>query len=149
MLCKARLADGRPNNDALSWRRKWKIALGCCRGVAFLHAQRPPIIHRDLKSLNVLVDSDYNAKVTDFGLCRAANSGETTGALGLMTTGQGTFRWMAPELCSAILKRQDSVEASTPVDTWGLGLILLEIATHTIPFPDINFDSKARGGAWT
>jgi serine/threonine protein kinase len=65
-------------------------------GAAFavLHSSEPIIIHRDLKSLNLLVDADWNVKVSDFGLSRF----KAVTSSGLMTAQCGTFHWMAPEV---------------------------------------------------
>jgi len=56
----------------LSWSRRLKVALGTARGLAYLHEHAdPPIIHRDIKSNNILLDENYNAKVSDFGLSKS------------------------------------------------------------------------------
>lgn len=57
---------------AMSWSRRLKVALGAARGLAYLHEHAdPPIIHRDIKSNNILLDENYNAKVSDFGLSKS------------------------------------------------------------------------------
>lgn len=66
-----------------------KIALGTAQGVGFLHQHRPAILHRDLKSPNVLLTANHSPKVCDFGLARRQ--------AGIMTGNCGTFQWMAPE----------------------------------------------------
>ena len=56
---------------ALGWRRRIKVALGAARGLAYLHEHaNPPIIHRDIKSNNILLDEHLDAKVADFGLSK-------------------------------------------------------------------------------
>ena len=71
-----------------------KMALDIARGMNFLHTSNPIIIHRDLKSLNLLVDDHFTIKVADFGLSRfQANTASV-----LMTGQCGTFQWMAPEV---------------------------------------------------
>merc|ERR1711991_1037426 len=64
---------------------------GPAKGMAYLHGYKPPIIHRDLKSLNLLVDTNWIVKITDFGLTTAKE------ASGTMTQ-CGTPQWMAPEV---------------------------------------------------
>jgi serine/threonine protein kinase len=67
----------------LDWIRRLKIALGTARGLDYLHEQaNPPIIHRDVKSTNILLDERLNAKVSDFGLSKPLSDG----AKGYMTT---------------------------------------------------------------
>lgn len=61
----------------LDWRRRLRIALGSARGIAYLHElANPPIIHRDIKSTNILLDENLMAKVADFGLCKQLSDGE-------------------------------------------------------------------------
>jgi serine/threonine protein kinase len=59
--------------------------------MAYLHSRRPAIIHRDLTSLNILVDAHWQCKVADFGMSRLKDGAE------LMTKQPGNLRWMAPE----------------------------------------------------
>merc|ERR1712166_1372815 len=83
----------------LSWSQRFKMIFDIAKGMNFLHTQEPPILHRDLKSLNLLVtepikkNSDFVLiKVTDFGLSRKSDNDR-------FLTGQaGTFHWMAPEV---------------------------------------------------
>lgn len=79
----------------LSWNQRLVIACGTADGMAYLHAQTPAIIHRDLKSLNLLLDEDWSCKVTDFGLSRfKAGDDKMTGQV-------GTYHWMAPEVINS------------------------------------------------
>ncbi|KAK1602203.1 hypothetical protein QYE76_007557 [Lolium multiflorum] len=80
-------------DQLLSWHIQMKIALDTARGLEYLHEQlQPPTIHRDLKSSNILLDSDFNAKISDFGL--AVSSGNRSkGNLKL----SGTLGYVAPE----------------------------------------------------
>ena len=79
----------------LSCNQRLVIACGTADGMAYLHAQTPAIIHRDLKSLNLLLDEDWSCKVTDFGLSRfKAGDDKMTGQV-------GTYHWMAPEVINS------------------------------------------------
>jgi sterile alpha motif and leucine zipper containing kinase AZK len=81
-------------NDAtveLSWSMKKTMCLDVAHGMAYLHNQNPVIIHRDLKSLNVLIDEHWVTKVTDFGLSRF----KATSVSEKMTGQAGTYHWMA------------------------------------------------------
>ncbi|XP_004296242.1 PREDICTED: uncharacterized protein LOC101312816 [Fragaria vesca subsp. vesca] len=114
------------NKSKLDWRRRVQMALDIARGMNYLHHFRPPIIHRDLKSSNLLVDKNWTVKVGDFGLSRLKH--ETY----LFTkTGKGTPQWMAPE----VLCNEFSDEKS---DVYSYGVILWELATEKIPWDDLN-----------
>ncbi|GMH84843.1 hypothetical protein TrVE_jg1506 [Triparma verrucosa] len=107
---------------SLDWLQRLKIALGTVKGMAYLHAQTPIIIHRDLKSLNLLLTEDLDCKVTDFGLSRfkASNDDKMTGQC-------GTYHWMAPEVINS--------EAYTEkADVYSISIILWEIYTRAIPY---------------
>ena len=77
----------------LSDAQKIQLAKDIANGMLYLHSFNPPIIHRDLKSPNVLVDESGTAKVADFGVARFKAQDDKT-----MTTKQGTVAWMAPEV---------------------------------------------------
>ncbi len=86
------MKSNRPDFD---WKRKMKIATHAAIGMLYLHSRSPPIVHRDLKSDNLLVTDDFSCKVCDFGLARVkahVTHVETTHA------NAGTPAWMAPEL---------------------------------------------------
>ena len=78
---------------ALSYRRRVGIALDAAAGVAFLHAQTPPIIHRDVKSLNFLVNREYEVKLADLGEARTITADASDGHVHL-TKNRGTPHWM-------------------------------------------------------
>lgn len=110
----------------LDWRRRVHMALDVARGMNYLHHYNPPIIHRDLKSSNLLVDRNWNVKVSDFGLSRLKHEAYLT-----TKTGRGTPQWMAPE----VLRNEASDEKS---DVYSYGVVLWEIATQKIPWDNLN-----------
>ncbi|KAG8070045.1 hypothetical protein GUJ93_ZPchr0006g42359 [Zizania palustris] len=107
---------GPSHGSALSWHIRMKIALDTARGLEYLHEHcNPPVIHRDLKSSNILLDSDFNAKISDFGL--AVTSGNhSKGNLKL----SGTLGYVAPEY----LLDGKLTEKS---DVYAFGVVLLEL----------------------
>ncbi|KAG7390206.1 hypothetical protein PHYBOEH_007080 [Phytophthora boehmeriae] len=114
------------NADLLSWARdKIHMAVGVAQALEYLHGQSPPIIHRDLKSRNVLLTRQLEAKVIDFGISR--------GRLDMtMTGGVGTPYWTAPE----ILEGKRYTEQA---DIYSFGVVLSELDTGKTPFHDLKF----------
>ncbi|KAL9300751.1 putative serine/threonine-protein kinase PBL12 RLK-Pelle-RLCK-VIIa-2 family [Arabidopsis thaliana] len=84
----------RRNSLAMAWGIRMKIALGAAKGLAFLHEAEKPVIYRDFKTSNILLDSDYNAKLSDFGLAKDGPEGEHTH---VTTRVMGTQGYAAPE----------------------------------------------------
>ncbi|KAK1360630.1 putative serine/threonine-protein kinase PIX7 [Heracleum sosnowskyi] len=78
----------------LPWSNRIKIALGAAKGLAFLHAGSEPVIYRDFKTSNILLDSEYNAKLSDFGLAKAGPQGDKTHVSMRVV---GTYGYAAPE----------------------------------------------------
>ncbi|GER33397.1 kinase family protein [Striga asiatica] len=114
------------NGSKLEWRRRVHMALDIARGMNYLHHYNPPIVHRDLKSSNLLVDKNWTVKVGDFGLSRLKHETYLT-----TKTGRGTPQWMAPE----VLRNEPSDEKA---DIYSFGVILWELATHKIPWETLN-----------
>ena len=73
------------------------VAVGAARGMTYLHGGKPPVLHRDLKSANLLLDDSYTTKVADFGLSRIKAQERS------MTGNCGTVQWMAPEVCHRVV----------------------------------------------
>ncbi|KAM0042474.1 putative protein kinase RLK-Pelle-CrRLK1L-1 family [Helianthus debilis subsp. tardiflorus] len=90
--------------DALPWSTRIKIAIGAAQGMAFLHSTINNVIYRDMKASNILLDEDYNAKVSDFGL---AKLGPSDGMTHVSTRVVGTHGYAAPEYVSTGLRAFD------------------------------------------
>ncbi|KAI8018492.1 putative serine/threonine-protein kinase SIS8 [Camellia lanceoleosa] len=115
----------RPNNQ-LDERRRLRMALDAARGMNYLHNCTPVIVHRDLKSPNLLVDRNWVVKVCDFGLSRMKHST----FLSSRSTA-GTAEWMAPE----VLRNEPSDEKC---DVYSFGVILWELCTLQQPWGGMN-----------
>ena len=108
-------------------RRRLRMALDIARGMNHLHSHNPPIVHRDLKSPNLLLAVDWTVKVADFGTSRVMR-GDC-----LSTKGDaGTTNWMSPEVL-----RGDTARISEKCDIWSYGVILYEIVTREKPWRDL------------
>ncbi|XP_016437779.1 putative receptor-like protein kinase At1g80640 isoform X2 [Nicotiana tabacum] len=107
---------GPTRGSALSWHLRMKIALDVARGLEYLHERcNPPVIHRDLKSSNVLLDSNFNAKLSDFGLAIAGwNLNKSNVKL------SGTLGYVAPEYLL-------DGKLTDKSDVYAFGIILLEL----------------------
>lgn len=112
--------------EMLDERRRLNMAYDVAKGMNYLHRRNPPIVHRDLKSPNLLVDKKYTVKVCDFGLSRLkANTFLSS------KSAAGTPEWMAPE----VLRDEPSNEKS---DIYSFGVILWELATLQQPWGNLN-----------
>jgi len=99
--------------------KKTIIALGVAYAMQYMHMNQ--IIHRDLKSLNILLDSDDYPKICDFGMSRDISEPS------LRTGSVGTYQWMAPEVL-------DSREYDNKVDVYSFGIVLWELFTQDVPY---------------
>lgn len=114
------LFDLEPGKKPLSWSTRLKIASGAAHGLEYLHCEaNPPVIYRDLKSSNILLDNDFNPKLSDFGLAKLGPVGENTH---VSTRVMGTYGYCAPEYAM-------SGKLTLKSDIYSLGVVLLELIT--------------------
>ncbi|CAJ2649967.1 unnamed protein product [Trifolium pratense] len=104
---------------SLPWSTRMKIAVGAAKGVAFLHEAKKPVIYRDFKASNILLDSDYNAKLSDFGLAKDGPEGDDTH---VSTRVMGTQGYAAPEYIM-------TGHLTAMSDVYSFGVVLLELLT--------------------
>ena len=105
----------------LDWPLRLHVLSDAARGMLYLHTSRPPIIHRDLKSHNLLVDEFWRVKVCDFGLSTVIEQGSQT------MTACGTPCWTAPE----VLRRE---HYTTQADVYSFGIVMWECLTRADPY---------------
>nr|GMC65913.1 probable serine/threonine-protein kinase Cx32, chloroplastic [Ipomoea batatas] len=105
--------------EALSWDLRLNIAIGAARGLAFLHTSETKVIYRDFKASNILLDENYNAKISDFGLAKLGPSGENSH---VTTRVLGTHGYAAPEYV-------ETGHLYVKSDVYCFGVVLLEIMT--------------------
>ncbi|KAL6068396.1 hypothetical protein QOT17_008205 [Balamuthia mandrillaris] len=121
------------SNKAFPFELVLKMALDAALGLGYLHSR--DILHRDVKSLNLLVDMHYNVKICDFGLSKIKQKGS------LAKTSCGTPNWMAPEL----LRGEPYTEK---VDVYSFGMICWEMITQQVPFADFNTAEIRKQVGW-
>ncbi|XP_066371138.1 proline-rich receptor-like protein kinase PERK12 isoform X3 [Miscanthus floridulus] len=109
--------------SVMDWLTRLKIAIGTAKGLAYLHEDcHPRIIHRDIKSTNILLDYSFEAQVADFGLAKLSNDTNTHVSTRIM----GTFGYLAPEYAS-------SGKLTDRSDVFSFGVVLLELITGRRP----------------
>ncbi|XP_059274982.1 leucine-rich repeat receptor protein kinase EMS1-like [Lycium ferocissimum] len=118
---KRAVSSSQSSTPALDWRKRLNIAIGAAEGLCYMHHHCPrPIIHRDIKSSNILLDSEFNAKIADFGLAkilaRRDDDPETASPIA------GTFGYIAPEYASTF-------KVNVKTDIYSYGVVLLELTT--------------------
>ncbi|KAH9602926.1 hypothetical protein KSS87_017165 [Heliosperma pusillum] len=101
----------------LTWLRRIKISLDAAKGLAFLHGLDRQIIYRDFKTSNILLDSNFNAKLSDFGLAKEGPMGDQTH---VSTRVMGTYGYAAPEYVM-------TGHLTARSDVYGFGVVLLEM----------------------
>ncbi|KAJ0703902.1 putative protein kinase RLK-Pelle-LRR-Xb-1 family [Helianthus annuus] len=124
------LHDRKKTGIKLSWAKRRKIAIGSARGLAFLHHNCiPHIIHRDMKSSNVLLDENLEARVSDFGMARHMSAMDTHLSVSTLA---GTPGYVPPEY-------YQSFRCSTKGDVYSYGVVLLELLTGKQPTDSPDF----------
>ncbi|CAM0903350.1 unnamed protein product [Alopecurus aequalis] len=103
----------------IPWDLRLRIAIDAARGLAFLHSSEKHVIYRDFKASNILLDTHYNAKLSDFGLAR---NGPTGGDSHITTRVMGTYGYAAPEYVA-------TGHLYVKSDVYGFGVVLLEMLT--------------------
>ncbi|KAG0486120.1 hypothetical protein HPP92_008215 [Vanilla planifolia] len=113
-------SDLSPGQEPLDWNARIKIAHGAAKGLAYLHdSADPPVIYRDLKSANILLDEDFNPKLSDFGLAKLAPVGDKTH---VSTRIMGTYGYCVPDYAM-------SSKLTVKSDVYSFGVVLLELLT--------------------
>ncbi|XP_076913042.1 putative serine/threonine-protein kinase PBL3 [Bidens hawaiensis] len=107
----------RKGPQPLPWATRLKVAIGAARGLAFLHDAKDQIIYRDFKASNILLDADFNAKLSDFGLAKAGPTGDRTH---VSTQVMGTHGYAAPEYVA-------TGRLTAKSDVYSFGVVLLEL----------------------
>lgn len=107
---------------------KVTIALHIAHALTYLHSLDPPVLHRDLKSKNILLSATLDARLSDFGVSRE-HVDQT------MTAGVGTSRWMAPEVMMG--EKYDD-----KADVFSMGVVLSELDLHAVPYSHAKDDSN-------
>ncbi|CAO2208065.1 unnamed protein product [Urochloa humidicola] len=110
-------------HGSLTWEARIKILLGTAKALAYLHeAIEPKVVHRDIKSSNILIDEEFESKVSDFGLAKLLGAGKSH----VTTRVMGTFGYVAPEYANTGLLNEKS-------DIYSFGVVLLEAITGRDP----------------
>ncbi|KAL6997361.1 putative serine/threonine-protein kinase pbl3 [Sarracenia purpurea var. burkii] len=91
----------------LPWETRVKVAIGAARGLSFLHGSESQVIYRDFKASNILLDSEFNAKLSDFGLAKAGPTGDQTH---VSTQVMGTHGYAAPEYVATVTLYDQTIE---------------------------------------
>ncbi|KAJ6834725.1 serine/threonine-protein kinase PBS1-like [Iris pallida] len=114
------LHDLPPDKEALDWNTRMKIAAGAARGLEHLHDKAdPPVIYRDFKSSNILLDKGFHPKLSDFGLAKLGPTGDKSH---VSTRVMGTYGYCAPEYA---MTGQLTIKS----DVYSFGVVLMELIT--------------------
>lgn len=122
----------RLKRHSLTLPMRTKFLLDTAKGMSYLHHFTQPILHRDLKSPNLLVDSEYTIKISDFGLARVKAHVQT------MTGNCGTVQWMAPEVLG-------NLNYTEKADVFSFGIVVWEVMTGECPYEGLSQVQAALG----
>ncbi|TVU29766.1 hypothetical protein EJB05_21351, partial [Eragrostis curvula] len=107
----------------LTWDHRMKIILGTAKGLMYLHeGLEPKVVHRDVKTSNILLDKNWNAKLSDFGLAKLLGSEHSY----VTTRVMGTFGYVAPEYAGTGMLNETS-------DVYSFGILIMEIVSGRVP----------------
>ncbi|XP_077231007.1 putative serine/threonine-protein kinase PBL21 [Tasmannia lanceolata] len=129
-----------PDREPLGWNTRMKIAVGAARGLEYLHVEaNPPVIYRDLKSANILLDNDFNPKLSDFGTAKFAPVGDKTH---VSTRVIGTYGYCAPEYIM-------SGKLTLKSDIYGFGVVLLELISGRKAIDNYKLEGEQNLVTWS
>lgn len=145
LMPKGNLYDLLHGKEKLTWKVRYKLMIGIAKGVKYLHENG--IVHRDLKSFNILIGKNHRPKICDFGLAETKKdifTKKTTTAQKTTTKNKantntnkgkmvGTLLWMAPELLNG-------AKCTKASDNYALGKVFGEIVSGEVPWKDITSD---------
>jgi serine/threonine-protein kinase PBS1 len=108
------------DREPLDWYTRMRVAYGAAKGLEYLHDKAdPPVIYRDFKSSNILLDTGFHPKLSDFGLAKLGPTGDKTH---VSTRVMGTYGYCAPEYAM-------TGQLTTKSDVYSFGVVLLELIT--------------------
>ncbi|RZC55526.1 hypothetical protein C5167_014374 [Papaver somniferum] len=133
------LHDVPPNKEALDWNTRMKIAAGAAKGLEYLHDKaNPPVIYRDFKSSNILLDEGFHPKLSDFGLAKLGPVGDKTH---VSTRVMGTYGYCAPEYAM-------TGQLTLKSDVYSFGVVFLELITGRKAIDQTRLQGEQNLVAW-
>ncbi|PWA82585.1 jacalin-like lectin domain-containing protein [Artemisia annua] len=126
--------------DLISWEQRLRICLGAAHGLEYLHgsdgARGHRVIHRDIKSSNILLDANWEAKISDFGLAKLGlTSQETSGSSVIYTNAAGTLGYLDPQYQKTGILTKES-------DVFSFGMVMLEVLSGRLGIVDCHDERR-------